>query len=331
MKLKTIANQLGYTYQGDGNTNIEKFCAIDKPQPNSIAYLRDKKFLASLNSQKDIAVIILTPENAKNYSSTCLLADKPYLAFSKISRLLSPDILPKVLIHPSAVVDKSAVLGTNVHIGPNCVIDENTMIYDNVTLQANCSIGCGTVIGESSYIFANVTINHQCILGARVRIQSGAVIGSEGFGYAKHKDGWSRIAQAGKVVIGDDVEIGANTTIDRGAIDDTTIANGVILDNQIQIAHNVQIGENTAMAGCVGVAGSAIIGKNCTVGGATVILGHLNIVDNVHITAMSLVTKSINKAGQYSSGGILEESSAWRKNTIRFKQLDKLFKKLKNI
>ncbi len=329
MKLSDISVQTGYPYKGNGEQQVERFCSLQNPQKNAIAFLKNKKQLTDEVASK-IPVLILPTELEKDFSGNCLLAPDPYLAFAQVSKLLSPDLPAKGFIHPTAVVSDDVQLGNNVSIGANCIIEPGAVISADSVIQAGCYIGSNVHLGDACYLFPKVTINANCVLGKQVRIQSGAVIGSEGFGYAREESGsWNRIAQSGRVVIGNRVEIGANTTIDRGAIDDTVIEDGVILDNQIQIAHNVRIGQNTAMAGCVGVAGSAIIGKNCTVGGAAVILGHLSIVDNVHITALSLVSNSIKKPGHYSSGGLLEETQSWRKNAIRFKQLDQLFRRVK--
>ena len=329
MKLLEIAKQLDLTFKGDGSTEVKQFCSLDNPKDNAISYVRDKKHLKLLKN-KNISVVILTPDDAQDYSGNCIVHLNPYYVFAIVSRLLNPDESAKSFTHSSAVIDKTSILANNVSIGANCVIEKGVVIGKNATIQPGCVIAKHTHIGDNAYLFPNVTINHSTQIGDNVRIQSGAVIAGEGFGYARYEDGWSRIAQAGCVIIGNNVEIGANTTIDRGAIDNTIIEDNVILDNHIQIGHNVKVGKNTAMASSTAIAGSTIIGENCTFGGCSAVVGHLNITDNVHITAKSFITKSINQAGQYSSGGLFQKSSDWRKNAIRFKQLDILFSKLKN-
>jgi UDP-3-O-[3-hydroxymyristoyl] glucosamine N-acyltransferase len=211
------------------------------------------------------------------------------------------------------------------------VIEAGVSIGEHCVIGAGCFIGHDTLIGARSRLFAHVTIYHGCTLGAHCRVQSGTVIGGEGFGYARGPEGWQRINQVGGVVIGDRVEIGANTAIDRGAIGDTVIEEGVILDNLIQIAHNVRIGRNTAIAACTGIAGSANVGSECTIGGSVNINGHIHIVDKVHITATSFVIRSITEPGQYSSGMLLEKNSKWRRTAARLTQLDAMASKLRRL
>ena len=209
-------------------------------------------------------------------------------------------------------------------IGEHVVVGAGVQIGENVTLYPGCVIGDYVSIGDDSIIYPNVVIYRDCVIGKRAVIQAGAIIGGDGFGFAKDGECWVKIPQIGRVVIGDDVEVGANTSIDRGALDDTVIGNGVKLDNQIQIAHNVMIGEHSAMAGCVGVAGSTKIGRRCTVGGAGMIIGHLELADDVHISAGSMVTKSLRRAGQYTGIFPLEAHDAWLHNAAQIKRLAKL-------
>ena len=260
-----------------------------------------------------------------------LFVINPYLGYAQAVALLHSEPLPEPGIHPSASVADTAKIGLNVAVGANSSIADDAIIGDGVMIGAGCRIGHGVVIGESTQLKANVVVEYNCQIGQRCRIQAGAVIGSDGFGYARDGQRWVHIPQTGRVVIADDVEIGANTTIDRGAIDDTLIEQGVILDNQIQVAHNVVIGEYTAIAGCVGIAGSARIGKRCTIGGATTILGHLEIADDVHINGMSLVTSSIKKPGAYASSTPLDDVKVWRKNFIRLRQLDAFVKRVQGL
>jgi UDP-3-O-[3-hydroxymyristoyl] glucosamine N-acyltransferase len=232
-------------------------------------------------------------------------------------------------IHPSAVIDPSARIAASATVGAYCVIGADVVIGENTVLGAHCVVGAGCIIGARSFFHANVTLYHHVVLGNNVVIHGGAVIGADGFGFAPDGQRWQKIHQLGGVVIGDNVDIGANTCIDRGALDDTVIGNNVIIDNLVQIAHNVKIGNGTAIAACVGIAGSTEIGQHCTIAGAVGIVGHLRIADRVHITAKSLVTGSISKSGSYSSGTALTETKAWRKNAVRFSQLDALFQRVR--
>ena len=199
---------------------------------------------------------------------------------------------------------------------------------DNVVIGAGCAIGNDTVIGSATRLYANVTLYHGVTIGSETILHSGCVIGADGFGFAPTSDGWVKIHQLGGVIIGDRVEIGACSTVDRGALDDTVIADGVIIDNQVQIAHNVRVGENTAIAGCTGIAGSTVIGRNCTIAGAVCIAGHLTIADGVHISAVTFINKSISEAGSYSSGTLAAPTSVWKRNAIRFGQLDRMASRL---
>lgn len=227
------------------------------------------------------------------------------------------------MVHPSAVI------GEGARIGPQCVIEANAHIGKGCQLIAQVFIGEGAHLGEDCVLFPHVVVYHQVQLGHRVRVQANTTLGSDGFGYAPSGHGWQKIHQLGGLIIGNDVEIGANTAIDRGALTPTEIADGAILDNQIHIAHNVKIGKNTAIAGCVGIAGSTHIGANCTMGGFVAINGHLKIGDNVHFNGGSIVTQSIEGPGQYSSGTPLQEAKTWRRNSVRFGQLDEWVKRIK--
>ncbi|MGI9285599.1 MAG: UDP-3-O-(3-hydroxymyristoyl)glucosamine N-acyltransferase [Pseudomonadales bacterium] len=313
---------------GDPKRKISGLAALDVASPGDISFIANEQYLRYLRSTRASAVILpakLAPECAVD----CVLSEDPYLAYAKISRLFDRTPAAAPGIHVSAVVDPSANVGERVSVGPNCCVEAGVRLGDDVVLGAGAFIGSGAQIGSGSHIAANVTICHGVIVGARVRIHSGAVVGADGFGFARSPDeGWVKIHQLGTVTIGDDVEIGACTSIDRGALQNTVIGKRVIIDNQVQIAHNVEIGENTAIAGCVGIAGSAKIGANCSLGGGVGVAGHLSIADNVTVTGMTLVSKSITEAGVYSSGTALSKHAAWQKNAVRFLQLDKLHKRV---
>ena len=288
---------------------IRGVCSLDSPKADTIGFLTQSRYRKLLEGTTATAVI-LREEELEYCPVAALVCDNPYATYARVTVLFAPTSDAEA-IHPTAVIDPSATLGEGVTVGAHAVI------------------GAGVNIGAGSRIYANVSIYHDCIIGKNAVIHSGAVIGSDGFGFANEAGSWVKIHQLGRVVIGDDVEIGANTSIDRGAIDDTVIGNNVIIDNQVQVAHNVRIGDHSAIAGCVGIAGSAVIGSHCALGGGAGILGHLEIVDGVTVTAMSLVTNSIKQPGVYSSGTPLEPKAQWQKNYVRFKQLDDMSRRIR--
>lgn len=255
----------------------------------------------------------------------------PYLTYARMAQILDTTPQPAQDIAPSAVIDPSAKLGNNVAIGANAVIESGVVLGDNVVIGAGCFVGKNTKIGAGSRLWANVTIYHEIEIGENCLIQSSTVIGADGFGYANDRGNWVKIPQLGRVIIGDRVEIGACTTIDRGALDDTLIGNGVIIDNQCQIAHNVVIGDNTAVAGGVIMAGSLKIGRYCMIGGASVINGHMEICDKVTVTGMGMVMRPISEPGVYSSGIPLQPNKAWRKTAALVMNIDEMSKRLKAI
>lgn len=325
--VRTLAEHLRIRFEGDGDRAIVRVASLESAGADALTFVARGAFVGRLAGTRAGAVIV-TPECAGTAPCAVLLSDNPYATYARAAQLLHPPPDLPAGIDGAARVDDSARIGAGVHVGPFAVVEAGAEIADGVQIAAGAFVGRDARIGERTRIGPRVVVTHGCRVGARVLVQPGAVIGADGFGYARDGEAWVKIPQIGAVVVGDDVEIGANTTIDRGTLDDTVIENGVILDNQIQIAHNVRVGEHTAMAGCVGVAGSAMIGRRCTVGGAAVILGHLEIADDVHITAMSLVTKSITLAGTYSSGTPLERNADWRRNAARFRQLDALARRI---
>lgn len=321
MRLDEIVAQLGGTLVGDGSVYISQVGTLAKAGTGEIAFLANPKYRKQLATTRASAVIV-PPQAADDTSLPRIVAPNSYAYYARVTALLNP-VTPRPRgAHPSAVVHSP--VPASASIGENVTVGENVSLGENVTLHPGVVIGDGVSIGADSVLFPNVVVYRSCVIGERVSIQAGAVIGSDGFGYAKENGRWLKIPQIGRVVIGNDVEIGANTTIDRGALDDTVIGNGVLLDNQIQIAHNCSIGEGTAMAGCVGVAGSTKIGARCTVGGAGMIIGHLDIADDVHISAGTMVTKSISKPGQYTSIYPLEPHSDWLHNAAQLKRLARL-------
>ena len=316
--LREIAGQLGGELLGDGELRIARIATLEGATPDAIAFLANPKYRAQLATTQAGCVIVgpAVRDEAAARGAAIVTAD-PYLYYARLTqwwvRRMRPE--PALGIHPSAVVDPSARIAPDAVIGPLCVIG------------ANASIGAGTRLAP------RVTVGEGCSIGARGIVHSGVVIGADGFGFAPYKtDGglrYEKIEQLGAVRIGDDVEIGANTCIDRGALDDTVIEDGVKLDNLIQIGHNVRIGAHSAMAGCVGIAGSAKIGKHCTAGGGAIILGHLELVDQVHITAATVVTRSILKPGQYSGLFPFDDNASWEKNAATLRQLHGLRERLR--
>lgn len=325
--LGELAEKVGARLHGDASYQVDGVATLQNAQAQQISFLANPRYRKQLATSKAGAVV-LSEDDLSFCTTNALVSRDPYLSFAKISAELNKIEPAEAGIHPSAVVSADSTIHPSVCIGPQSVVESGVTIGAGSVIGAGCFIGKNSSIGEEVFFSANVTICYGSKISDRVRIHPGVVIGSDGFGFANNKGEWLKVPQTGAVQIGHDVEIGANTTIDRGALDDTIIGNGVKLDNQIQIAHNVQIGAHTAVAACVGIAGSAKIGKHCAIAGSVGILGHLEIVDNVHITAMSLVTGSIKTPGIYSAGTPLEPSHDWRKNFVRFKQLDEMARRL---
>jgi UDP-3-O-[3-hydroxymyristoyl] glucosamine N-acyltransferase len=313
-------------------SSIDSLATLTNAQSGQIAFLANSKYQHHLSITKATAVIV-SPDSVNACPVAALVMDNPYMGYAILANLL--DSTPKVSmgIHTSAAIAENVVLGRNVNIGANTVIESGVELADNVSIGAGCFIGQGVKIGESTSLWANITLYHQVEIGHHCLIQANTVIGSDGFGYApvKGQHKWHKIPQLGSVIIGNHVEIGASTTIDRGALDNTEIRDGAILDNQIQIAHNVIVGENTAMAACSVIAGSTIVGKNCTIAGLVGINGHINIADNCTFTGMAMVTKNISQAGVYSSGMPAAPNKEWNKINARVKRLDSLTKRVKEL
>lgn len=326
-----LDSQIDIQIKGDPACVIDGVCTIQEGKTGHITFLTNpayKKYLATSKA----SAIILTLEDAKMCETNALITSNPYYVYSIIAAFFEVKTKLPPGIHPSTQIGKDCCIDPSAIIGPQCVIGNHVRIGARTQVSPGCIIGDFTEIGEDSELDARVTLYHQIRVGNRVRIASGVVVGSDGFGIAKHKNTWHKVPQLGTVVIEDDVDIGANTTIDRGAIEDTVIGKGVKLDNLIQVGHNVQVGENTAIAGCVGISGSARIGKNCVIGGAACFAGHITVADNVMITGLTAVTKSIIEPGVYSSGaGGLMKNTEWRKNTIRVRQLEKIVERVKEL
>lgn len=329
-RLQEIARKIDADLKGDPDCRIHGIMTLQNAQPGQISFLDNKRYLKYLSRTKASAVI-LCKKYAPDAPCYRLITSDPYLAFAKIAKLFEKPKQDSPGIHATAIIGEHCKIHPSVSIAAFCVIGANACLEEGVVIASGSTIGKDVFIGANSRLESNVTLCADTIIGERVLIHSGSVIGSDGFGLAKDKENWIKISQLGKVHVRDDVEIGANVTIDRGALEDTVIGQGVKLDNQIQIGHNVHIGANTVIAGCTGIAGSTRIGKNCMIGGGVCINGHIEITDNVIITGMSSVVHSIRTAGIYSSTQSVKPQREWQKNIIRFRQLDKIVNRLKKI
>jgi UDP-3-O-[3-hydroxymyristoyl] glucosamine N-acyltransferase len=323
MNLGEIVRRLGGELSGDAGITIRQVATLEKATPDTIAFLANERYLGQLKATRAGAVIV-GQQLREQLDMPRIVTANPYAYFARVSALFNP--LPENVagIHPAAVVHPQAIVEAGVYVGPGAVIEAGARVGKGSSIGAGTCIGAGVELGEGSMLYPNVTVYHGCKLGKRVFIHAGAVIGADGFGIAMDEGRWLKVPQIGRVVIGDDVEIGANTTIDRGAIDDTVIEDGVKLDNQIQVGHNVRIGAHTAIAACVGIAGSSRIGRLCRIGGASGIAGHLTIADNVEISAHTLVTKSITEAGTYTGAYPFESNRDWRRNAASLRNLGEL-------
>lgn len=329
--LEELTQNLEVTIQGDPTCIIKGVCTIQEGLPHHITFLVNPAYKKYL-SKTCASAVILREEDAKFCTAHAIITSNPYYIYAKIAAFFDPRPIDEAGIHPKAVIEEGSEIDPTASIGANSVIKKGVKIGAYSHIGASCVIGEETTIGEHTVIDANVTTYHGIKIGNRVRIGSGTVIGSDGFGIAKHQGSWHKIPQIGGVILQDEVEIGANCAIDRGAIGNTLLEKGVKLDNLIQVGHNVKIGENTAIAGCVGISGSTIIGKNCLIGGAAGIAGHISIADNVVITGGTEVTKSIREPGVYSSGvGGVVTNMERRKNTARVQRLDHLIERVKKL
>ena len=329
--LSELAAVIGATVQGDDGCKIRDVASILNAKSGEISLVADPRYRKYLTQTKASAVL-LDKTLAKKCLVNALVMPNPKIGFVKLLKFLRPQFVSVVGVHPTAIVSEHCQIDPSVHIGAYVVIKENVIIESRTLIDSGTVIGQGSRIGADCYIHSQVTIYHQTIMGDRSIVHSGAVIGADGFGLTVgEKEEWIKIPQVGRVIIGNDVEIGANATIDRGALDDTVIGNGVKLDNLVMIAHNVRIGDHTVIAGCASVAGSTTIGRHCIIGGSAGLNGHIEICDNVIITGMGMIQKSITKPGIYSSGTGMQTNRKWRKSVIRFWQLDELVKRLKRL
>jgi len=327
-RLADIAARLGGRVLGDAEVRIAQIATLEKAQPDQISFLTNSKYRAQLANTRAGAVI-LGEADAEATGLPRIVSDNPYAYFARVSALLNPLPESRPGVHPGAFVGAGAQVDPTASIAATAVIDDGAVIGAHSVIGAGCCIGANTVIGSHARLYPGVVVYHDCVIGDNLIAHSGAVIGSDGFGIALDEGRWIKIPQIGRVVIGNDVEIGANTTIDRGALDDTVIEDGVKLDNQIQVAHNVRIGAHTAIAGCAGIAGSAVIGRYCLIGGGARILGHLQLADHVEIAAHTLIGKSIREAGSYAAIFPFGKTEDWRRNAVHLRHLDDLVKRVK--
>lgn len=332
ISMRALADKLGAQLHlfGDDTQDMQvhSLGTLASASIGQISFLSNSKYRKQL-SETAAQVVIVHPDELPHCPCSAITMENPYVGFAHAAQILDTTPDSAQGIAPSAVIADDVKLGANVSIGANAVIESGVELSNNVQIGAGCFVGKNCFVGANTKLWANVTLYHNTVIGDDCLIQSATVIGSDGFGYANDQGKWLKIPQLGRVVIGNRVEIGASTTIDRGALEDTIIADGVILDNQIQIAHNVQIGENTAMAACSVIAGSTKMGKNCSMAGLVGINGHIDIGDNIHFTGMSMVTKSIVQPGVYSSGMPAIANSEWRKNAVTLRKLHKLAERVK--
>ncbi|WP_066271414.1 UDP-3-O-(3-hydroxymyristoyl)glucosamine N-acyltransferase [Hydrogenophaga palleronii] len=330
--LGEIVNALGGTRHGPADLLIHRLAPVATAGPGELAFVAQARYASQIQTTRaDVLIVPASLQAQAQARGACIVADDPYLYFARLTQwwrqqhetVPAPGIDPLASIHPSARVEEGA------SVGPFVVIGARARVARGARIGAHTVLGADAQVGENSLLHPRVTLGDRCTVGARCVLHPGVVIGADGFGFAPHQGEWIKIEQLGAVRIGNDVEIGANTCIDRGALDDTVIEDGVKLDNLIQIGHNVHIGAHTAMAGCVGVAGSATIGAHCTIGGGAVVLGHLRLADGVHVSAASVVTRSLLKPGQYTGMFPIDDNASWEKNAASLKQLNRLRERLK--
>lgn len=318
LTLGAIVESLGGELVGDPQRTVSGLAPLERANAEQLSFLSHPKYQSQLATSGAACVVVAPAMRAlASARGACIVTDQPYLYFARLTQLWQRHRRARApaepAVHASAVIHPTAVIHPSARIGPLCVVE------------------AGARIGAETVLKSRVTVGEDCVIGQRCIVHAGVVIGADGFGFAPHGDGWEKIEQLGAVRIGDDVEIGANTCIDRGALDDTVIEDGVKLDNLIQIGHNVRVGKHTAMAGCVGVAGSATIGARCTIGGGAIVLGHLTVADQVHISAATVVTRSIRKAGHYTGMFPIDDNAVWEKNAASLKQLHSLRERIRTL
>jgi UDP-3-O-[3-hydroxymyristoyl] glucosamine N-acyltransferase len=334
IRLSDLVERFGGELTGDASLSVVGIAPLDVATASHITFLSNAKYRVQAE-QTQAAALILSPQDdaalGPAYRGARIVTANPYAYFAHAAQWFAAQAVPPAVIgiHASAVIDATASIGAGASIGPLVVIEAGAVVGEGATIGAGCFIGRDAVIGAATLLYARVTVQHACRVGRRGIVHPGVVIGADGFGFANESGAWVKIPQVGRVLIGDDVEIGANTTIDRGALADTTIGNGVKLDNQIQIAHNCQIGDHTAIAACAGIAGSAIIGKYCSIGGAAMIHGHITIADRVHVSAGTLAMRSISEPGQYTGFYPITKHGDWEKSAALLRNLPAMREKMR--
>ncbi len=326
LTLQQLADQLKLEYKGEPDQEVSGVASLTSATVGDLCFIQQQKYVRELSASKCSVLLVPLDFNQASNGKSLIYSENPHFSFVQAIAIIAPEQGgdSEYLVHNSAQVSSGAKIAANVSIGALAVIEDDVEIGQGTSIGAGCIIERGSRIGGQCKLHSRVTIGHRVVVGDRCVLHSGVVLGSDGFGLVFHQQHWEKVPQLGTVILENEVEIGANTTVDRGALDDTIIEQGCKLDNLIQVAHNVRIGAHTAIAACVGIAGSANIGKYCKISGAAVVLGHLKIVDHVTVTAMSLVTRDIKSAGVYSSGTPLLENSQWHKSNARYKSLDRL-------
>jgi UDP-3-O-[3-hydroxymyristoyl] glucosamine N-acyltransferase len=329
--LGQLAARFGLVLRGDPDARVHAVATLQEAGPGTVSFLANPRYRRYLADTR-ATVVVLDEATSRDCTVTALIAGEPYVAYARIASLLHPPAAVPPGVHASAVVDATATVAASAHVAPQAVIGPGSVIGERAVVGAGSVIGANCRIGEDTRLAARVTLYDDIRIGSRCLLHSGTVLGADGFGFARDRDGWVKVPQLGGVAIGNDVEIGANTTVDRGAIGDTVIEDDVKLDNQIQIGHNVRIGAHTAIAGCVGVSGSTTIGRRCMIGGQVGIAGHLQIADDTVVLGKTLVSSSLPKGGLYSSIGVpAMEAGAWRRIVARLRNLDELFNRVRKL
>jgi UDP-3-O-[3-hydroxymyristoyl] glucosamine N-acyltransferase len=328
--LGELAVRFGCELRGDPDTKVERVATLANADARSLSFLANPRYKPQL-AQTRAAAVILDASSAKDFPGGALVCQNPYATYARVAGVLHPTAVAPPGVHPSAVVAASARIDSTAHVGALCVVGERVVVGPRAFVGPQCLLDDDVTVAEDVYLTGRVTLCRAVDIGARTVVQPGVVIGGDGFGFAPERGQWIKVPQVGTVRIGPDVEIGANTTVDRGALDDTVIEEGVKLDNLIQIAHNVRVGAHTVIAACTGVSGSTTIGKRCMIGGGVGFGGHLTIVDDVVITGTSMVSHSIGERGVYSSGIPFEKANIWRRMVARFKRLESFEARLKKL
>ena len=328
--LEEVAEQIGAELQGDDSVEVEDIAPLHRATSAQLSFLTSAKFQESLASTA-AAAVILHPDQAPRYDGNCLLMEDPYLGYARAAALFHPFEMEQTGVHPEAIVDPDAQLAESAWVGPGSIVRSGCEVGPEVYIGPGCVVSSGCKLGAGTRLMANVTLMENTEIGAETIVHPGAVLGADGFGFANNQGKWVKIPQLGRVIIGDRVEIGANTTIDRGALEDTVIGNGVKIDNLVHIAHNVHVDDDCAMAAMFGVAGSTHIGAGCTFAGQVGVAGHLEIAAGSHFTARTLVTHSIHTPGVYSSATTADENRKWRRNSVQFKKLNDSIQRLRRV